>query len=56
MKNWKTTLFGALGAALTVAVPLMQTGGVSLKDVAVAAAIAFIGYFAKDAGVSGTQK
>jgi len=56
MRNWKTTLFGALGAAVQVALPLIQTGTVSIKDIAIAAALALIGYFAKDAGISGTDK
>ena len=56
MKNWKTTLIGSIGAVFTVVWPLFQTGGVELKDIVSAGVLALLGYLAKDAGVSGTQK
>lgn len=57
MRNWKTSLAGAAGAAFTVIVAQLSTGTVTLKDVAIAAAIAFIGFLAKDfdtTGIGGT--
>jgi len=56
MRNWKTSLIGAIGAVFTVIWPLVQTGSVDLKDVISAGVLALLGYLAKDAGVSGTEK
>lgn len=56
MKNWKTTLIGAIGAIFTVVWPLIQTGGVEIKDIGAAAVLALLGYLAKDAGVTGESK
>ena len=56
MKNWRTTVIGALGAAVTVAIQLVQTGAVEPTTLAISVAMAFLGYLAKDAGVSGTDK
>lgn len=56
MKNWKTTLWGALGAILNVIIAALTTGSVDPKTVIVSATLAGIGYVAKDAGVSGTEK
>lgn len=56
MKNWKTTLVGALGAVFSVVWPLIQTGQVTVKDIAIAAGLALLGYFSKDAGVTGSAK
>ena len=56
MKNWRTTLIGACSAAVLIALNLIQTGTVDIKTIATAAGIAFVGYLAKDAGVSGTEK
>lgn len=55
MKNWKTTLIGLLGAAVQIALPLIQ-GGLDLKQVASAVVIGLLGILAKDAGVTGTAK
>ena len=49
MKNWKTTLFSALLAIGIAVEPLISTGHIDWKKVGVAAFVALIGYFAKDA-------
>lgn len=56
MKNWKTSLVGVIGAVLAVVWPLIETGEVGVKEIAIAAILAALGYFSKDAGVSGTDK
>lgn len=56
MKNWKTTLFGAISAAAIAAQSVYATGGVDLKTALTAIAVAVFGYLVKDAGVSGTGK
>lgn len=56
MRNWKTTLVGVGSAVFAVVWPMVQTGNVTLKDIAIAAGLALLGYFSKDAGVSGTAK
>lgn len=58
MKNWKTTLLGVLGAAVTAAVGYYQQTGdvVNWQAYVSAAGMAALGYFAKDAGVSGPEK
>lgn len=56
MKSWKTTLVGAIGAALTVALPMIGGGPIAWSTVGTAAAIAALGYFAKDAGITGAEK
>lgn len=59
MKNWKTTLIGSLTAIANAILPMLTTGNfdsLQPKDLAVSAGIAAIGWFAKDAGVTGTEK
>lgn len=56
MKNWKTTLVGALAAGANIAATLYQTGTVDVKTLLVSAGIAALGYVAKDAGVTGVAK
>ena len=55
MKNWKTSLFGIFGAALTAAATYFgQTGNVTdWKGYAMAAAIGAVGVAAKDNNVTG---
>jgi hypothetical protein len=53
MKNWKTTLTGLLGAILSVVLPLFSGGSVAPKDIALAAAVAGVGFLAKDSNVTG---
>jgi hypothetical protein len=56
MKNWRTTVAGILTAAVYGAFASIQAGEIEPKTIAVAAGIAALGYFSKDAGVSGTEK
>ena len=53
MKNWKTTLAGALGAALIVALELYQKGTLDVNTILISAAIAAVGFLAKDMNVTG---
>lgn len=55
MKNWKTTLLGLFGGALTAAATYFgQTGNVTdWKGYAMAAAIGAVGIAAKDSNVTG---
>jgi hypothetical protein len=53
MKNWKTTIAGAVLAAALVVINLYQTGTVDLKSLIIAGAIALIGALAKDYNVTG---
>jgi len=58
MKNYKTTIAGAVFAALTF-IQTFQTNGGNLNDWKlwlIPAVIAALGYVAKDAGVTGTAK
>jgi len=55
MKNWRTTIIGAIGAAFIAIQPLIETGVIDWKAVAIAALVALFGYLAKDAGVSGKE-
>jgi uncharacterized protein YcfJ len=52
MKNWKTTIIGALSGAALVGLQLYQTGTTDLKTIITAVGIAFVGFLAKDAGGS----
>jgi len=54
--NWRTTIVGAVSAALLAVEPLLTVGTVSKERLIVAGAIGLLGYLAKDAGVSGTDK
>lgn len=56
MVNWKTTVAGIVGAIVMNIVAYIQSGGVDMKALATGAVMAAIGYLAKDAGVSGTEK
>ena len=56
MKNWKTTIAGAIGAAAITLQSLYANGDIDLKTAAMAVAVAILGYFAKDAGVIGAGK
>lgn len=56
MKNWKTTILGAITAAFVAIQPLIATGEIDWKAVGLAALIALFGYLAKDAGVTGTEQ
>lgn len=61
MKNWKTTLAGILSGMLTAgagAYQSMSVPGVPMNwgMIAASAGMAAIGFLAKDAGVTGTEK
>lgn len=58
MKNWRTTLVGMIGAAFTAAAAHFQATGdvTNWQGYAAAATLAAIGFFSKDAGVTGTAK
>lgn len=56
MKNWRTTVVGIVGAVWIAAEPILQAGQIDWKSLATAVVVAAIGFFAKDAGVSGTTK
>jgi hypothetical protein len=56
MRNWRTTMVGLATAGLYGAIEIIQTGVVEPKVILIAAGIAALGYFSKDAGVSGTVK
>jgi hypothetical protein len=49
VKNWRTTLFGILGACMQ-----SYMGGMNWKSVVSSLPTLAIGYFAKDYSVSGT--
>lgn len=53
MKNWKTTLLGAIGAVLLCVIQAAGTGTVDPKTLIIAAAIAGMGALAKDHDVTG---
>jgi len=55
MKSYKTTIIGAILAAIIAVQPLIETGSFDLKKVALAAFIALFGYLAKDSDVTGTK-
>lgn len=58
MRNYRTTLVGAALAGLSFLAIYQQNGGdlSDWKQWLIPAAIAILGYIAKDAGVSGTMK
>ena len=53
MKNWKTTIVGVIGAMLNAAITLYQTGTIDAKTVIISAALAGLGFLAKDLNVTG---
>jgi hypothetical protein len=53
MKNWRTTVVGAISAVALIVVPMLN-GTFDWKDILFAALAALFGYLAKDAGVTGT--
>ena len=48
MKNWKTTLFGIVTAAIVAIQPIIETGSIDWKKLGYAALIAIFGYLVKD--------
>jgi hypothetical protein len=55
-KSWKTTVLGAILAVGIAVQPIIATGKIDWKQVAIAAFVAAIGYFSKDADVTGGTK
>ena len=53
MKNWKTTIVGALAGAGIVALELIKNGSTDIKTVVVGFALADLGAVAKDNNVTG---
>lgn len=53
MKNWKTTLVGAVAGGLVAIQPLLTTGSIDGKALLTGFALAFFGLVAKDFNVSG---
>jgi hypothetical protein len=60
MKNWKTTLFGALAGMMVIldaTVQQLATGApVDWLKVGLGLVLALVGYFAKDFDISGVGK
>lgn len=56
MKNWRTTLVGTVCAIGYAGFKLFKTGNITMEDIAIIAGLAGVGFVAKDAGVSGTEK
>ncbi len=54
MKNWMTTILGLIAAVAIVLEPLFKTGTVTVTQVVQAAALAGLGYLAKQFNVTGT--
>ena len=53
MKNWKTTVLGAVAAGIVAIQPIVATGEVDYKALVYAFLIAAFGVVAKDFNVSG---
>lgn len=53
MKNWKTTIVGALMAVVIAVQPIISTGAIDWKAVGLAALVALFGYLVKDKNVTG---
>lgn len=53
IKNWKTTLAGALGGAFIAIQPLLATGEINYSAVITGFVIAFVSAFAKDFNITG---
>jgi hypothetical protein len=51
--SWKTTLVGYLGAVAVAILPILQGQGIQWDKVLLAAVIAIVSRFAKDAGATG---
>lgn len=47
--HWKTTLAGAISAAVTVMLPMITSGSLDIHTVGIAGGLAAIGYLASDA-------
>ena len=52
-KSWKSTLVGALLAAVIAIQPILETGAIDWKRVILAGLVALLGYVVKDGNVTG---
>ncbi len=48
LKEWRTTIVGAVGAGVIAILPILQTGEVSWRSIDTAFTFAALGYFSKD--------
>lgn len=55
MKNWKTTIVGAIAGALIAIQPLLENGEIDLTALAAGFAVAFFGAVSKDFNINGTK-
>lgn len=53
MKNWRTTIIGCIGAAWLAIEPIITTGEIDYKKLAMAAGVAAFSFLVKDAHVTG---
>jgi len=53
VKNWKTTLIGAIGGGATIALAWYESGHITLRDIGIAFALGALGAMAKDFNVTG---
>jgi len=56
MRNWKTTLVGAIAGGLVAIQPLLATGTLDIRALITGFALAALGVVAKDFNVSGEGK
>jgi hypothetical protein len=56
MKNWRTTLAGIIGGAVSLAADMYTGGMFTAAAFAKALVPVILGYLAKDAGVTGTAR
>jgi uncharacterized membrane protein len=54
--NWRTTVAGLVGAVAIAVEPVLVAGVWDKERLIMAAAVGLVGYLAKDAGVSGTER
>ncbi len=52
MKNWKTTIAALVMNAIYLILSSMQAGGISARDIAIAAGLQAVGTLAKDFNVT----
>lgn len=56
MKNWKTTIIGAVIGGLVAIQPILESGSVNLREVLIGFLLAAFGAVSKDFNVTGTGK
>lgn len=55
MKNWRTTIVGAIIGGLIAIQPVLETGTYSVKELVLGFLFAALGLLAKDYNISGTK-